>query len=474
LTFVGLAFFVQIKETQSEGRNWAVLVAGSNGYSNYRHQSDVSHAYQILVKLGNFAPENIIVMMYNDIAYNSYNPYPGQLYNEPNGTNVYEGVQIAYNGSEVNSENFFRVLKQIPDGTDRPILQSTFEDNVFIYYSDHGATGLVSMPVGDPIFADDLIEAFVYMYEYGMYNQLVFYLEACESGSMFANILPPNMSIFATTAANPKQSSYAIYYNDTIGTYLGDEYSVRWMQDSTVNWENWESLIQQFTHVKNAVEMSQPQKYGDYEFDTEYIQDFQGYDERSPTTTRINTKTFSKDYFKPSYEYADSRDVTLQILQHHYLKATTISQKKHYSTLIENEINHRLKVDELFLNLTKTVSNVDNDMINGHLLSLHLTPHNFECLKQSFNYYSELCEPWSDYSLKYVHSIVTLCEIYGSESVLDSLEMLCIQEENEQKNKPGSLNKFSESNELNSLNEANELNKVNAFNKANKLNKLSD
>lgn len=28
--------------------NWALLVAGSNGWFNYRHQADVCHAYQIL------------------------------------------------------------------------------------------------------------------------------------------------------------------------------------------------------------------------------------------------------------------------------------------------------------------------------------------------------------------------------------------------------------------------------------------
>lgn len=52
------------------GQNWAVLVAGSNGYDNYRHQSDVCHSYQILHKNG--VPDaNIVVMMYDDIAHNS-------------------------------------------------------------------------------------------------------------------------------------------------------------------------------------------------------------------------------------------------------------------------------------------------------------------------------------------------------------------------------------------------------------------
>jgi len=46
---------------------WALLVAGSNGYYNYRHQADVCHAYQVLLKHG-LKPENIITMMYDDIA----------------------------------------------------------------------------------------------------------------------------------------------------------------------------------------------------------------------------------------------------------------------------------------------------------------------------------------------------------------------------------------------------------------------
>jgi legumain len=47
--------------------NWAVLVAGSSEWVNYRHQADVCHAYQILHKNG-IPDSNIIVMMYDDLA----------------------------------------------------------------------------------------------------------------------------------------------------------------------------------------------------------------------------------------------------------------------------------------------------------------------------------------------------------------------------------------------------------------------
>ena len=59
LLTLGLSSFVVC-----EPKHWAVLVAGSNGYFNYRHQADICHAYQILRKNG-IPDESIIVMMYD-------------------------------------------------------------------------------------------------------------------------------------------------------------------------------------------------------------------------------------------------------------------------------------------------------------------------------------------------------------------------------------------------------------------------
>lgn len=49
------------------------------------------HAYQILRK-GGLKDENIIVFMYDDIAFSEYNPRPGIIINRPQGEDVYEGV----------------------------------------------------------------------------------------------------------------------------------------------------------------------------------------------------------------------------------------------------------------------------------------------------------------------------------------------------------------------------------------------
>ena len=60
--------------------HWAVLVAGSKGFGNYRHQSDTCHAYQILKRNG--VPENqIIHIAFDDIADHKANPFPGKIFN---------------------------------------------------------------------------------------------------------------------------------------------------------------------------------------------------------------------------------------------------------------------------------------------------------------------------------------------------------------------------------------------------------
>ena len=56
--------------------HWAVIVAGSSGYGNYRHQADACHAYQLLKGRG-IPEDQIIHLSYDDVANALQNPYPG-------------------------------------------------------------------------------------------------------------------------------------------------------------------------------------------------------------------------------------------------------------------------------------------------------------------------------------------------------------------------------------------------------------
>jgi legumain len=73
---------------------------------------------------------------------------------------------------------------------------------------------------------------------------------------MFDGLLPANINIFATTASNPDESSYACYWDDTRQAYLGDLYSVSWMENSDVTDFGKTTLQQQFLIVQNETASS--------------------------------------------------------------------------------------------------------------------------------------------------------------------------------------------------------------------------
>jgi len=205
--------------TAATETHWAVLIAGSNTYGNYRHQSDTHHAMNILMDNG-IARENIIHMAYNDIANSSSNPFPGQIFNKPLSStaqadldvaNVYKGVDyIDYVGTDVNAQNFYNVL--LGDDSNGPALKSDENSKVFVYFADHGGVGLLGVPYGcgPYIYADELDNVLQQMSDNKMFKELTFYVEACESGSMFPN-LTDKENIYAFTASNASLSSYAAY-----------------------------------------------------------------------------------------------------------------------------------------------------------------------------------------------------------------------------------------------------------------------
>lgn len=65
-------------------------------------------------------------------------------------------------------------------------------DRVFVYFTDHGAVGMISFPDGI-LTVKQLNDVLVWMHKNKKYSQLTFYLEACESGSMFEEVLRSDM-----------------------------------------------------------------------------------------------------------------------------------------------------------------------------------------------------------------------------------------------------------------------------------------
>lgn len=170
--------------------HWAVIVAGSRGYENYRHQADACHAYHVVRRHG-IPEENVVLMMYDDVASHKANPFPGQLFNKPTAGNgsdelavdVYEGCKVDYKGKDVTPNMFINVLLGNSTATNgRKVLGSTDQDRVFVNFVDHGARGFIVFPNGQELSSKRLARALKQMHGAKKYKELVFYMEGMDTG----------------------------------------------------------------------------------------------------------------------------------------------------------------------------------------------------------------------------------------------------------------------------------------------------
>jgi len=115
-----------------------------------------------------------------------------------------------------------------------------------------------------------------------MYKEMTMYIEACESGSMFQNILEDDINVYAVSATDAKTSSWGTYCSPddkvngkSIGSCLGDLFSVNWLEDSDEADIKTETLQDQYNNVKNETTKSPVLQWGQLNFTSEPIADFQ-------------------------------------------------------------------------------------------------------------------------------------------------------------------------------------------------------
>ncbi|KAH6831131.1 gamma vacuolar processing enzyme [Perilla frutescens var. hirtella] len=406
----------------SVGTRWAILLAGSNGYWNYRHQADVCHAYQVL-KRGGLKDENIVVFMYDDIAYNEENPRPGVIINSPHGEDVYNGVPKDYVGEDVTVDNFFAVLlgnKTSIKGGSGKVVDSSSNDHIFIYYSDHGGPGVLGMPTSPYLYADDLINVLKKKHSSGTYKSLVFYLEACESGSIFEGLLPEGLNIYATTAANAEESSWGTYcpgdYPSPPPEYetcLGDLYSVAWMEDSDVHNLRAETLRQQYQLVKkrtagaNSYYGSHVMQFGDLQLSLDTLYLYMGTNPANDNFTLL-----SENSLWPSSRPVNQRDADLLHFWHKFRKAPEGSTRKFESQQqLTEAMAHRTHLDNSIKLIGKLLFGFEKgpEVLNNVRPAGEPLVDDWNCLKWLVREFETHCGSLSQYGMKHMRSIANIC-----------------------------------------------------------------
>ena len=155
---------------------WAVIVSGSGGYWNYRHQAGAASAYQYYIKMG-VPKEHIILFMDSDVVNSELNPFPGELYSFPGmrDGNRFEGVHIDYNRLETTATNVMNVLAGNRFSSKR-VLQSAAFDTVYVSFFTYGAPGVITLPK-DVILGWDLMKTISRMYNNKRYKELHIFVD---------------------------------------------------------------------------------------------------------------------------------------------------------------------------------------------------------------------------------------------------------------------------------------------------------
>merc|ERR1711988_1995954 len=387
--------------------HWAVIVAGSNTYSNYRHQADACHAYQI-AKTKGVPEDHIILMAYDDIANNPSNPFPGKLFNKPDptgkGYDVYAGCNIDYKGADVTPANFQAVLTGTASGKK---LESTSEDNVFIFFSDHGAPGLIAFPGNaGTLHKADRQSTLQTMSDKKMFNKLTFYLESCESGSMFQDMDIPG--VYALSASNPTESSWGSYCGSeakvngkSINSCLGDLFSVSWMEDADAVDTTKESLEENFQTVRTATTRSEVMQWGDETYTDDKMSEFIG-----------NLDLMGASASEPSKETWNARQIDLQRLYSMYTEATTSAERLRIGQELQQELSTQIAVDVIHNKWLDLVYSGDEakkesmrtDKVKPSLRDCELRVHNaFQ------TYAAEHFDANSGFALQFHQVVVNVC-----------------------------------------------------------------
>ncbi|XP_049373615.1 vacuolar-processing enzyme-like [Solanum verrucosum] len=424
----------QFLNQESQGTKWAVLVAGSNGWDNYRHQADVCHAYQLL-KNGGLKDENIIVFMYDDIAHNRENPRPGVIINNPHGNDVYKGVPKDYLGEDVNAINFYNVIlanKSGIVGGSGKVLNSGPNDHIFIYYTDHGGPGIVAMPSGELVYANDLVNVLKKKHASGTYDRLVFYLEACESGSMFDGLLPEGLDIYVMTASEPDEDSWATYCGEGTpedpclvqcpphefqGVCLGDLYSIAWMEDSDVEDRTADSVQGQYSRVANRTAAnithsgygSHVTQYGDLVVSFDPLAAYMGENFKNHSHDSVDAKLFSTS---SSSRNVDQRSTELFYLFTKHQNAPEGSDEKYEAHVKLNEVmSQRSEVDNNVKYLGELLFGVEkgNEVLHSVRSSGQPLVDNWDCLKSYVKIFEVHCGRLTTYGRKHVRGIANIC-----------------------------------------------------------------
>ena len=210
--------------------SYALLIQGSSGWANYRHQADVLNMYQMLRRKG-WDDDHIILIISDDLADYSSNAYKGKVSISTYGENLYEGAVIDYSTDSLKVTDIQDIMLGKSSAHLPTVLNTSDQTNVLVFWSGHGClaathkvNGFVWRDKQGYLTDSDFRSLLEQMNSQQRYRKMLLLLEPCYSRNMAiqARQIP---GILAIASASSTESSFADFHSSDLGIWMSDRFS---------------------------------------------------------------------------------------------------------------------------------------------------------------------------------------------------------------------------------------------------------
>ena len=216
---------------------YAVLVQGSAGFGDYRHQADVLNMYQLLRK-GGFDDDHIILVLDNALSQDGRNPQKGIIRASEDGQDLLGGTDglpkavVDYDTAVLSAKDISDIL--LGNGSDRlkTVLPADAGQNVLFYWSGHGGLnddGTYEFKWRDTAPGEGFTEELMRQSAADMLNmqrcrKMLIIAEPC-FGEGVVRSLEGITGVMAITGAAYNEQSWADNWSNEYGVWMSDRFS---------------------------------------------------------------------------------------------------------------------------------------------------------------------------------------------------------------------------------------------------------
>ena len=226
---------------------YAVLVQGSDGYINYRHQADVLNIYQAL-RRGGYPDDHIILILDKSIASHRANPEPGVIRTAPDGPDLLSGSTVGsgisaaivdYDSGDLSARDIADILAGRASSRLPVVLPQDAGNNVLFYWSGHGRSQSQGgadefvwrdTRAGQGFTADMLRQAASQM----KFRKLCIAAEPCY-GERVIRAVEGLTGVLAMSGASAAEQSWADHWNNDARIWMCDRFSLNLVNCLTDN-----------------------------------------------------------------------------------------------------------------------------------------------------------------------------------------------------------------------------------------------